>query len=102
MIIPSSKNGRGYPPAALHHSIREGESGIPPVESSLTRGHVLMEMIEQWKLQDALETYEVKNWGKGYFGVNELGHVTVHPNKRPDQAIDLKLLIDQLQDRGIQ
>lgn len=61
-----------------------------------------MEMIEQWKLQDALETYEVKNWGKGYFGVNEKGHVTVHPNKRPEEAIDLKQLIDQLQDRGIQ
>lgn len=61
-----------------------------------------MEMIEQWKLQDALETYEVKNWGKGYFGINENGHVTVHPNKRPEQAIDLKQLIDQLQDRGIQ
>ena len=61
-----------------------------------------MEMIEQWKLQDALETYEVKNWGKGYFGVNEKGHVTVHPDKNPDKAIDLKLLIDELQDRGIQ
>ena len=61
-----------------------------------------MAMIEQWKLQDALETYEVKNWGKGYFGVNEKGHVTVHPNKRPEEAIDLKQLIDQLQDRGIQ
>ncbi len=61
-----------------------------------------MELIEQWKLQDSLETYEVKNWGKGYFGINEKGHVTVHPNKRPEEAIDLKQLIDQLQDRGIQ
>lgn len=61
-----------------------------------------MEMIEQWKLQDALETYEIKNWGKGYFGINEKGHVTVHPDKIPEKAIDLKQLIDQLQDRGIQ
>ncbi len=61
-----------------------------------------MEMIDQWKLQDAQDTYEIKHWGKGYFGINEKGHVTVHPSKRADQAIDLKLLIDQLQDRGIQ
>src|SRR5262249_30460637 len=37
-----------------------------------------------------------------YFGINKSGHVTVHPNKNPDQAIDLKELVDQLQARGIQ
>ena len=61
-----------------------------------------MELIEQWKNQDSQDVYEIKHWGKGYFGINEKGHVTVHPNKNPEQAIDLKLLIDQLQDRGIQ
>ncbi len=61
-----------------------------------------MELIEQWKIHDALETYGIRHWGKGYFGINQRGHVTVHPNKRPDQAIDLKELIDQLQTRGIQ
>src|SRR5439155_1627085 len=61
-----------------------------------------MELMDQWKIHDALETYGVRNWGKGYFGVNDKGHVTVHPNKNPDQAIDLKDLVDQLQERGIQ
>ena len=61
-----------------------------------------MELTDQWKIQDSLDVYEVKHWGKGYFGINEQGHVTVHPNKRPEQAIDLKNLINQLQDRGIQ
>jgi arginine decarboxylase len=55
-----------------------------------------------WKLHDAFETYGVKNWGKGYFGINKLGHVTVHPDKNPDRAIDLKELVDQLRTRGIQ
>ncbi|MCZ2342328.1 MAG: biosynthetic arginine decarboxylase [Bacteroidales bacterium] len=55
-----------------------------------------------WTLQDAVETYNIANWGKGYFAINEQGHVTVHPAKSPDSAIDLKVLIDQLQDRGIQ
>ncbi len=61
-----------------------------------------MEMMDQWKIHDSLETYEVRHWGKGYFGINDKGHVTVHPNKRPEQGVDLKELIDQLQERGIQ
>jgi arginine decarboxylase len=61
-----------------------------------------MDLIEKWKIQDAVETYGVRHWGKGYFGVNAAGHVTVHPTKREDQSIDLKELIDQLQARGIQ
>jgi arginine decarboxylase len=61
-----------------------------------------MELIDKWKTQDAAETYGIRHWGKGYFGINKAGHVTVHPYKRPDQAIDLKDLTDQLQARGIQ
>jgi arginine decarboxylase len=61
-----------------------------------------MELIEKWQVQDAIETYGIRHWGKGYFGVNRAGHVTVHPNKRPEQSIDLKDLVDQLQARGIQ
>ncbi len=60
------------------------------------------ERYPSWKLQDAFETYGVKNWGKGYFGINKLGHVTVHPNKDPERAIDLKELVDQIRTRGIQ
>jgi arginine decarboxylase len=61
-----------------------------------------MELMEKWKIQDALETYGVRHWGKGYFGINKAGHVTVHPNKQPEQAIDLLELVEQLQTRGIQ
>jgi arginine decarboxylase len=61
-----------------------------------------MELIDKWKIQDAVEMYGVRHWGKGYFGINEQGHVTVHPDKRPERGIDLKELIDQLQERGIQ
>src|SRR3954471_21601452 len=60
------------------------------------------ELTEKWKVQDATELYGVQQWGKGYFNINKYGHVTVHPTKKPDQAIDLKELVDQLQERGIQ
>src|SRR5271170_5826457 len=61
-----------------------------------------MELMEKWKVADALEMYGVRHWGKGYFSINKAGHVTVHPNKKTDQSIDLKELVDNLQTRGIQ
>ncbi len=39
---------------------------------------------------------------RSYFAINEKGNVVVHPNKKPEEAIDLKDLVDQLQERGIQ
>ncbi len=41
------------------------------------------ELMEKWKIQDALETYGVRHWGKGYFGINKAGPRHRHPNKRP-------------------
>ena len=52
--------------------------------------------MEQWTIQDSLDCYNIKNWGKDYFSINEQGHVSVHPDKRPDHAVDLKDLVDQL------
>ncbi|HYV38672.1 MAG TPA: biosynthetic arginine decarboxylase [Gemmataceae bacterium] len=69
---------------------------------STLRGAPLMELMEKWKVADALETYGVRTWGKGYFSINAAGHVTVHPTKDPEKSIDLKELIDNLQARGIQ
>ncbi|MCS6977879.1 MAG: biosynthetic arginine decarboxylase [Gemmatales bacterium] len=61
-----------------------------------------MKLLDQWKIQDAVETYGIRHWGKGYFGINERGHVTVHPTKADRPRLDLKELVDQLQARGIQ
>src|SRR5580704_16052407 len=80
-------------------------TGADRVSSKLLlfqRHPLMQQLMDQWKVHDALETYEVRHWGKGYFGINDRGHVTVHPNKRPEQAIDLKDLVDQLIERGIQ
>ncbi len=57
--------------------------------------------MENWTIQDSMECYNIKNWGKDYFSINEKGHVSVHPDKRQEQAIDLKELVGQLQTRGI-
>jgi arginine decarboxylase len=54
-----------------------------------------------WSVHEASELYEVARWGKGYFSVNDAGHMQVHPTKDPARAIDLKELVDRLQLRGI-
>jgi arginine decarboxylase len=57
--------------------------------------------MEKWTIQDSNDCYNIINWGKDYFKINEQGHVVVHPDKRADRSIDLKDLVDQLQMRGI-
>jgi arginine decarboxylase len=56
----------------------------------------------RWTVADSAELYEVAGWGKGYFSVNQAGHICIHPNKDPQAMIDLKQLVDQLQARGIE
>jgi arginine decarboxylase len=60
------------------------------------------DVMDKWKIQDAVETYGIRNWGKGYFSINRSGHVQVHPTKRSDRHVDLKELIDQLRESGTQ
>ncbi|MBI1290849.1 biosynthetic arginine decarboxylase [bacterium] len=57
--------------------------------------------IEKWKIQDSVDLYNIHNWGKGYLSINDKGNVTVHPEKNPARAVDLKSLMDDLQERGI-
>ncbi|MGQ9590982.1 MAG: biosynthetic arginine decarboxylase, partial [Planctomycetota bacterium] len=58
--------------------------------------------LEKWTVQDATDLYNIRNWGKGYFSINKRGCVAVHPYKDPEQSIDLKELVDQLVQRGIE
>ena len=90
-------------PATLPNNDKRTNTPTPPgplVGPSLDSNSV--GMMSQWKIQDAYETYGVRNWGKGYFAINDKGNVVIHPNKKPEEAIDLKELVDQLQERGIQ
>jgi len=56
---------------------------------------------QTWSVEDAAELYEIERWGKGYFGVNQAGHVCVRPTKDPKRSIDLKKLVDRLAARGM-
>jgi len=58
--------------------------------------------LHRWSAADANDTYNIPRWGCGYFGVNERGNLIVQPRGEGQGAIDMKELIDELVERGIQ
>jgi len=55
---------------------------------------------QPWTLGDAQETYGVRSWGAGYFGINDKGNVTVHADGN-GRSMDLKELVEEVRRRGI-
>jgi arginine decarboxylase len=55
----------------------------------------------RWTIPDALDTYGIRNWGAGYFGVNDKGNVIIHPGGPDSPSFDLKELVDEVRRRGI-
>jgi len=55
----------------------------------------------QWTAADSAQLYGVADWGKGYVGVNSLGHATIMPTKDAGKQIDLLEVIQGLRERGI-
>lgn len=55
-----------------------------------------------WKTQDSIDFYNVNQWGGNFFSVNETGHIEVYPTGDANRAVDLKVLADEIQQRGIQ
>jgi arginine decarboxylase len=55
----------------------------------------------RWSAEDSARLYGLADWGKGYFGVSESGHLTAMPDKDPARQIDLHEVITGLKERGI-
>jgi arginine decarboxylase len=55
-----------------------------------------------WSIADSVELYNVRNWGREFFRINEGGNVEVTPAGPRHDGIDLKMLVDDLARRGIQ
>jgi len=54
-----------------------------------------------WTVEDAADLYNIRGWGKGFFDINERGHVVVRPTREPHRAIDLFDVVKGIQDRGL-
>jgi arginine decarboxylase len=57
--------------------------------------------LRAWTVKDSLELYNVTGWGRDFFSINDAGHVQVTPSGPASPKIDLKELVDDLRDRGL-
>ncbi|MCB9914751.1 MAG: biosynthetic arginine decarboxylase [Planctomycetes bacterium] len=59
--------------------------------------------MSKWTHHDSANLYNIEHWGLGFFGINDKGHVEVHPDGPGGSAtpIDMCELMGQLQRRGV-
>jgi arginine decarboxylase len=56
---------------------------------------------QNWTIEEARDLYNVDGWGIGYFGINDKGHVTVHPTKEDHRCLDLFEIAQDLEAQGV-
>jgi arginine decarboxylase len=54
-----------------------------------------------WTIDDSRDLYNIEGWGVGYFGINDRGHVTVHPTRDEKRGLDLYELVMDLEAQGV-
>jgi arginine decarboxylase len=57
--------------------------------------------LPKWSVEESRELYNIAEWGKGFFEINEKGNIVVLPDKNLKRSLDIKALVDALTDRGI-
>jgi len=58
---------------------------------------------QPWRIEDSLDLYNVNAWGKGYFSINDAGHVVVRPDTQTGtgKEIDLFEVVEGLKARDL-
>ena len=54
-----------------------------------------------WKIEQSLDLYQVEAWGKGYFSINDAGHVVIRPSMDSAREIDLYDVVQGLKARDL-
>ena len=57
--------------------------------------------MERWSINESTKVYNVDNWGADLFSINKKGNICVHPSSNSKNAIDLRVLVDDLIKRKI-
>ena len=68
---------------------------------SAVNGNRKFNPAQPWRIEDSLDLYNVNAWGKGYFSVNEAGHVIVRPDTQGPNVIDLFEVVEGLKARDL-
>jgi arginine decarboxylase len=54
-----------------------------------------------WTIQDSMELYQVLQWGRGFFGIDETGDLRVQPLGAQGPGVSLASLVADLRQRGL-
>jgi len=54
-----------------------------------------------WTVEDSVDLFNIRLWGKGFFDANAKGNVVVRPSKTPGLEIDLLEVVEGLRERGL-
>lgn len=58
--------------------------------------------MNDWTLEDSLSTYNIRHWGDGYFDINGMGEVVVHPDGvSSHRAVPLSTVISECERQGL-
>jgi len=58
--------------------------------------------MSNWTLEDALQTYNVRHWGDGYFDINGAGEVVVHPDGVANhRAVPISAVVAEIEKKGL-
>lgn len=56
--------------------------------------------LQQWRVEDSIELYGIRNWGAGYFDVSDAGEVVICPQGPKGPQVSIPEVISGLRDRG--
>jgi arginine decarboxylase len=54
-----------------------------------------------WTIRDSIELYQVPQWGRGFFGIDERGELRVQPHGPDGPGVSLPSLVEDLRQRGL-
>jgi len=57
--------------------------------------------MRRWTIRDSADTYGISHWGADFVHINEAGNLVLAPDGPEGASVDLKVLVDDLQRRGI-
>ena len=63
---------------------------------------LMKDPLQRWSILDSMDTYCINRWGSGFVGIADNGNLLVTPRGPEGGAIDLKGLVDELTQRGIE
>jgi len=94
---------REIPPPRRGSFARRPAPALSPASQRTPRAGQGQEgtIASKWTIDDSRELYNIEGWGIGYFGVNEKGHVTVHPTKDESRGIDLYEFAVDMEAQGV-